>query len=64
MEIGPLIAKSPIKVPRRSDVKNISLSDFDTIVQVAADTGYIKQEDVKRLLAFRNDPQDESWIRG
>lgn len=39
-------------------------SDFDTIVQVAADTGYIKQEDVKRLLAFRNDPQDESWIRG
>ena len=46
------------------DVKNISLSDFDTIVQVAADTGYIKQEDVKRLLAFRNDPQDESWIRG
>ena len=47
-----------------ADVKNISLSDFDTIVQVAADTGYIKQEDVKRLLAFRNDPQDESWIRG
>ena len=43
-----------------ADVKNISLSDFDTIVQVAADTGYIKQEDVKRLLAFRNDPQDES----
>ena len=47
-----------------ADVKNISLSDFDTIVQVAADTGCIKQEDVKRLLAFRNDPQDESWIRG
>ena len=47
-----------------ADVMNISLSDFDTIVLVAADTGYIKQEDVKRLLAFRNDPQDESWIRG
>ena len=45
-------------------MKNISLSDFDTIVQVAADTVYIKQEDVKRLLAFRNDPQDKSWIRG
>lgn len=47
-----------------ANVKNFSLSDFDTIVQVAADTGYIKQEDVKRLLAFRNNPQDESWIRG
>ena len=35
-----------------ANVKNFSLSDFDTIVQVAADTGYIKQEDVKRLLAF------------
>ena len=47
-----------------ANVKNFSLSDFDTIVQVAADTGYIKQEDVKRLLAFRSNPQDESWIRG
>ena len=47
-----------------ANVKNFSLSDFDTIVQVAADTGYIKQEDVKRLLAVRSNPQDESWIRG
>ena len=38
-----------------ANVKNFSLSDFDTIVQVAA---------VKRLLAFRSNPQDESWIRG
>lgn len=43
-------------------VKNISLTDFDTIVQVAAEEGYIKPEDVSRLIAFRNNPSDESWI--
>lgn len=46
-----------------ADVKNISLTDFDTIAQVAAETGYIKEDDVERLIAFRNDPQDESWIK-
>ncbi len=45
-------------------VQNISLSDFDTIANVAAETGYIAPEDVARLIAFRNDPSDESWIRG
>jgi len=45
-------------------VRNISLTDFDTVVAVAAETGYIKGEDVSRLLAFRNDPSDESWIGG
>lgn len=43
-------------------VKNISLTDFDTIVEVAAEEGYIKSEDVSRLIAFRNNPSDESWI--
>lgn len=46
-----------------ADVKNISLTDFDTIAQVAADTGYIKADDVERLIAFRNNPSDESWIK-
>ncbi len=45
-----------------ANVKNISLTDFDTIVEVAAEEGYIKAEDVGRLIAFRNNPSDESWI--
>lgn len=43
-------------------VKNVSLSDFDAVAEVAAETGYIKREDIRRLIAFRDDPQDESWI--
>lgn len=43
-------------------VKNISLTNFDVIADVAAEEGYIKPEDVKRLIAFRNNPSDESWI--
>ncbi len=45
-------------------VKNVSLTDFETIAAVAAETGYIKPEDVARLIAFRNNPSDESWIGG
>lgn len=44
------------------DVRNISLTDFDTVCRVAAQTGYIKEEDIKRLIAFRDNPSDESWI--
>ena len=44
-----------------ADVKNISLSDFDTIVDVAAEEGYIEQKDIARLMAFRNNPSDENW---
>ena len=43
-------------------VKNVSLTDFDTIAAAAAETGYIRPEDVRRLIAFRDDPSDESWI--
>lgn len=45
-----------------ADVKNISLTNFDCIAEVAAEEGYIKPEDIKRLIAFRNNPSDESWI--
>lgn len=45
-----------------ANVKNISLTDFDCIAEVAAEEGYIKPEDIKKLIAFRNDPSDESWI--
>lgn len=43
-------------------VKNVSLCDFDTIVRVAAEEKYIAAGDVERLLAFRDNPSDESWI--
>ena len=45
-----------------ADVKNISLTNFDVIAQVAAEDGYIKPDDVQRLIKFRNNPSDESWI--
>ncbi len=47
-----------------ANVKNVSLTNFDCIAQVAADTGYIKESDIARLIAFRNNPSDESWIGG
>ena len=46
-----------------ANVKNISLTDFDTIAQVAAEENYIKTEDIDRLLKFRANPSDESWIK-
>lgn len=45
-----------------ANVKNYSLTNFDVIAQVAADTGYIEAADVARLIQFRNNPSDESWI--
>ena len=45
-------------------VQNISLTDLDTVAQAAAEEGYIRPEDQKRLLAFRDNPSDESWIGG
>lgn len=45
-----------------ANVKNVSLTNFDVIADVAADCGYIAKDDVKRLLAFRDNPSDESWI--
>ncbi len=43
-------------------LENHSLSNFDVIAETAAEEGYIRAEDVKRLRAFRDDPSDESWI--
>ena len=44
-------------------VRNVSLTNFDVIAREAAEEGYIRPEDVERLLAFRDNPSDESWIR-
>ena len=46
-----------------ANVKNVSLTDFDTVIEVAAKTGYIEESDVVRLKAFRDNPSDESWIK-
>ena len=43
-------------------VKNVSLSNFNVLVQVAAEKGYIRPEQVERLIRFRNNPSDESWM--
>ena len=45
-----------------ANVKNVSLTNFDVIAEVAAEENYIKPEDVERLIKFRNNPSDESWI--
>lgn len=43
-------------------MKNYSLTNFDVVTEVAANDGYINSDDVKRLIAFRDNPSDESWI--
>lgn len=45
-------------------VRNVSLTNFDYVARYAADSGYISPEDVERLLAFCDNPSDESWIKG
>lgn len=45
-----------------ANVVNYSLTTFDNVIEVAAQEGYIKEEDKERLIKFRNNPTDESWI--
>ena len=45
-------------------VKNVSLTNLDAVAKVAAETGYIQPSDVARLMKFRDNPSDESWIGG
>ncbi|MCR4563749.1 MAG: orotate phosphoribosyltransferase [Clostridiales bacterium] len=47
---------------KEANVKNISLTDFDTTIEVAAENGYIRPDDKAKLIKFRNNPSDESWI--
>ena len=46
----------------QAHVKNVSLTNFDAVAQAAAEENYIKPEDVQRLIDFRNNPSDESWM--
>ncbi len=45
------------------NIENHSLSDLDTLVEVAVDTGYIKPDDKNRILSFREDPADTGWMK-
>ncbi|MBR5756377.1 MAG: orotate phosphoribosyltransferase [Firmicutes bacterium] len=52
-----------IKKLEEAQVKNVSLCNFDVIAKVAAEEGYIAKDDVERLMQFRSNPSDESWIK-
>ncbi|MDD6919855.1 MAG: orotate phosphoribosyltransferase [Eubacteriales bacterium] len=54
--------KKSLERLEEANVKNVSITTFDTVAEVAAKNGYIKDEDIKRLIDFRNNPSDESWI--
>ncbi len=45
-----------------ANVKNVSLTNFDVIAEIAAEENYIEKSDIAKLIAFRNNPSDESWI--
>lgn len=47
---------------REAGIDNRSLTDFDTLIELAARENYIARKDMERLLAFRQNPADESWI--
>lgn len=47
---------------KEADIQNTSLTEFDTVARVAAEEGYIGKEDISRLISFRDNPSDESWI--
>ena len=53
-----------IKEARKACLLYTSLCDLDALVEVAADTGYIKAEDKERILKFRDNPSDEGWMKG
>lgn len=55
------MSKSKAKL-EEANVKNISLSNFDALVEVAAEEGYISKDAIEKLIAFRDNPSDESWI--
>jgi len=55
--------KKGLEKLKEANIENTSLTNFDVIIDVAAESGYIKYEDKERLIAFRNNPSDESWIR-
>ena len=56
--------KKGIERMKEKGIKNISLSVLDDLVEVAAKEGYIKEEEIEKLIRFRDDPSDEGWMKG
>lgn len=54
--------KKSLEELREANIKNVSLTNFDCIAKIAADEGYINKEDIQKLICFRDNPSDESWI--
>ena len=54
--------KAGIEKMEKANVKNVSLVTFDVVAKAAVEMGYIQPEDEKKLLAFRDNPSDESWM--
>lgn len=54
--------KKGIERMKEANIECVSLTDFDTVAAIAAKQGYIKEKDIDRLMAFRNNPSDERWI--
>ena len=52
-----------LKRLKEANVKNVSLTDFDAVAEVAAEKGYIGREDIAKIIAFRDNPSDESWMK-
>ena len=55
--------KKGIERLKEANVENTSLCDLDALLKTAVEENYIRPEDEKRILAFRDDPSDESWIK-
>ena len=53
-----------LKRLEEAQVKNVSLSNLDALTEVAVETNYITSEEREKILKFRNNPADESWING
>ena len=47
-----------------ANVKNVSLTNLDTLIEAAVEENYIQPGDADRIRRFRDDPSDESWIGG
>ena len=54
--------KKGLEKLEKAEVKNVSLTDLDALIDVAEEKGYIQVGDKGRILAFRDNPEDESWI--
>lgn len=48
---------------KEKNIENHSLSDLDSLVEVAAQSGYIKPQDKAKILTFRENPSDTSWMK-